>query len=183
MDTFAERLKRARTISNLTQSEVAELVGVSPGHITHLERGTKLPSLLMIKALARELDVRVEWLRDGQGPMRDSLDTTLKHLCERFGPETVQDTLTRIVRAEGLELPLPRPFGPNDPIPLDQADLRQMVDYLISLWLNGDPRMKSWASVQFERSFPDYRQVVQKKTGATATGTGSRAATGGADVS
>lgn len=50
--TMGARLKEARTISGLTQDQLAEKVGVNTSYISDVERGAKSPSMsLFIKII------------------------------------------------------------------------------------------------------------------------------------
>ncbi len=68
MDTLGSRLKKAREQRELSQPALARLAGVSQGTIGNIEAGIRggASSLAMIAAA---LQVRYEWLRDGDGPM------------------------------------------------------------------------------------------------------------------
>lgn len=84
MDTFADRLKFARTRSKLNQEELAELSGVGQGIISKLERGRIQKTTSMV-ALARALKCNPSWLEtgidapgevDGQKPKHGTVDAT-----------------------------------------------------------------------------------------------------------
>ncbi|HEX7385991.1 MAG TPA: helix-turn-helix transcriptional regulator [Castellaniella sp.] len=67
MDTFASRLKYARTLRHLSQAALARKCGLSQSAIASYERGTrKEPSKIL--ALASALEVNAHWLGEGQGP-------------------------------------------------------------------------------------------------------------------
>ena len=51
------QIRNLRTEAGLTQSRLAEFVGVSDEHISRLERGEKTPSLGMIGRIAEALQV------------------------------------------------------------------------------------------------------------------------------
>lgn len=53
---FGERLAYLRRIRNLTQAELAAMVGVTTQHLGLVERGRSGPSLKLIQSLARALD-------------------------------------------------------------------------------------------------------------------------------
>jgi putative transcriptional regulator len=54
------RLKEVRTARGLTQTELAERIGVSRKTINTVENGIFVPSTLLALALAQELKVKVE---------------------------------------------------------------------------------------------------------------------------
>lgn len=57
---FGRRIRAVRKAAKLTQEEVAEKVGIAPNFLGYVERGTKRPSLEVVFALAKALDVSVE---------------------------------------------------------------------------------------------------------------------------
>jgi len=65
LSKFADRLKKYRERSGLTQKRVAELVGVSSGTIRSLERGFREPGLGLLRALSGAFDVPLSELLHG----------------------------------------------------------------------------------------------------------------------
>lgn len=72
MNTFAARLKKARTSAGMTQAELAELVGVDQTSISNLERGKSQGTSFVVR-LARACDVNPIWLETGEGEMKGAL--------------------------------------------------------------------------------------------------------------
>ena len=62
---FAERLKHLRQNKNLSQTELAETVGLRYAHIGRYERGLSQPSAQMLSRLADVLDVSADYLLNG----------------------------------------------------------------------------------------------------------------------
>ncbi|HPB88401.1 MAG TPA: helix-turn-helix transcriptional regulator [Thermotogota bacterium] len=50
-------LRELRLQKNLTQSELAELIGVDPAHISYMESGDRKPSIDTLTKLAKALKV------------------------------------------------------------------------------------------------------------------------------
>ena len=67
MDTFADRVRSARSAAKLTQKKLAAASGLSQTTISDIERGRNATSADIV-ALARALGVLAEWLADGRGP-------------------------------------------------------------------------------------------------------------------
>src|SRR5438445_9668360 len=61
-DVFAERLKAARELRNLSQSKLAEKAELQPSAISHFEIGNRSPSFDNLKRLADALDVTMDYL-------------------------------------------------------------------------------------------------------------------------
>lgn len=59
---FHKQLKEIRESKGLTQTELAERVGITPPAISLLEAGKKQPSFDTLKHLAIELDVSLDYL-------------------------------------------------------------------------------------------------------------------------
>lgn len=57
---IGSKLRDVRTSRELTQAQLAELVGVSRQTINYIEQGTYCPSTRLALQLARELEVAVE---------------------------------------------------------------------------------------------------------------------------
>jgi transcriptional regulator with XRE-family HTH domain len=76
--TFADRLRSAMTDRKIGQNELDRLCGFkSSGYVNRLLHGSrgKRPSHETIRALAKQLHVREEWLADGEEPMRPDYGT------------------------------------------------------------------------------------------------------------
>ena len=59
---IGNRLKQRRAEKNLTQADLAKLVGVSRKTINTIENSVFIPSVLLALTLARQLDTTVEQL-------------------------------------------------------------------------------------------------------------------------
>ena len=85
------RAKRRRQELHLTQGDVAEMVGISPSFVGHIERGEKKASVETIVKLSCALDTTTDYLLLG-----------IKHTCEMEECELYED-LNRLFRAYGME--------------------------------------------------------------------------------
>jgi transcriptional regulator with XRE-family HTH domain len=59
---FAERLKSARTIRDITQTRLAELADMNATMIAHFEGGVRLPSFDSLWRIGAALDVSIDYL-------------------------------------------------------------------------------------------------------------------------
>jgi len=64
-DTFANRVKRARILKGLTQQGVAKKIFVALTTVANWEAGIAEPYPGNLAALAKTLDVSIEWLLKG----------------------------------------------------------------------------------------------------------------------
>ena len=70
---LSERIKLARRKANLTQSELAESVGIAQTAISQLESGKTLRSSYLIQ-IAQACGVNSVWLQSGEGDMHSAED-------------------------------------------------------------------------------------------------------------
>lgn len=68
--SFSERLKQYRRDKNLTQQELADMLGVSNKTVSRWESGGGYPDVPLLVPLARALGVAVDDLLDGEKPIR-----------------------------------------------------------------------------------------------------------------
>jgi transcriptional regulator with XRE-family HTH domain len=61
---FGEKLKKVRLMRNLSQGDVARILGVHRTYISGLERGARNPSLLTVQKVAKALGVKSRDLID-----------------------------------------------------------------------------------------------------------------------
>lgn len=67
-----DRIRELRKATALTQAEFGKKVGVSTSAEQKWELGVAVPSDAVIKLICREFAVNEEWLRTGEGEMKQS---------------------------------------------------------------------------------------------------------------
>lgn len=77
-DGYMVKLRNARRKRGLTQSELAQLVGVTTNYISLIEKGKKNPSTKTLKKLALALDVPVSSF------LEDNLRMELISIAEQY---------------------------------------------------------------------------------------------------
>ena len=108
-EAFGSYLREARKRQHLSQSELAQRIGLSAGMVSQLEKGLSLPSVSTMLAIANELDVSLDSLFGGA---ETPTAATITHQPTRFarlsaasaGPDTGEeprDLYTRIVTSGG----------------------------------------------------------------------------------
>ncbi|MEW6273738.1 MAG: helix-turn-helix transcriptional regulator [Bacillota bacterium] len=160
MSTIGERLRQIRSELGLTQTQLAQKVGIRPQHINGIERGAKIPSDQLVKNISRELGIREEWLRHGATPVFIPVEEELLKLMARHGRRAILEQCIRLAREEGdiyLQNQLKESLDS-----LSLSALYRMVQYLIETYTHSDQKMRNWMEVQFERAFPEFRDVPQK---------------------
>lgn len=109
---FSGRLKQLREGKNLSQAELAELVGIHHMHMSRYERGLARPSADALKRLADALGVTGDYLLDGETSdlaMSRLEDRDLLNLfieVEKLPPEeklTVKKVVYALVNQQKIE--------------------------------------------------------------------------------
>lgn len=77
MDTVGSRLRDARRRRGWSQLRLAAEAGLGHATVERLERGEAMSRVENLRAMARVLRVRVEWLLVGREPMVAHADLTL----------------------------------------------------------------------------------------------------------
>lgn len=60
--TAGKRIRKARRDQNLTQSELAELAGISPAFLGHIERGNRRPAMDTLLSLSVALNLSIDYV-------------------------------------------------------------------------------------------------------------------------
>jgi transcriptional regulator with XRE-family HTH domain len=92
---FPDRLRSARQLRNLSQSDLAEKANLQPSAVSHFETGRRAPSFDNLKALSEALQVTTDYLLgrvDQPGMMGASTDKLFRH-AENMSSDDL-DTLT-----------------------------------------------------------------------------------------
>lgn len=78
-DSVGERLRARRRELGLSLEELAE-PGITPAHISRIERGLRRPSVRALRKLAVKLDTTVSWLEFGEDDAaRQLAELVLEH--------------------------------------------------------------------------------------------------------
>ena len=92
--TFSDKIKRSREVANLTQQELADLVGVSKRTIASYESTNAVARRTTIVKLARALKVSVRYLSDDEctDPLADiEKDDYVEEARQRYGASGARD--------------------------------------------------------------------------------------------
>ena len=93
------RIKAARERVHLTQEQLAEIIDISPTHMSVIERGVKTPKLDTFVRIANALGVSTDaLLQDVVVPVNESI---LAELSVRIGrlPQKDQERILNAIRA------------------------------------------------------------------------------------
>ena len=101
------RLAQARNAARLSQEKLAERIGISPGHLSKLERGVAPFSLTDLNRICEDLDVEADWILFGQqAPATADQLKRLKRLVRQCDSRTLSimlDACERLVQIENEE--------------------------------------------------------------------------------
>lgn len=70
--TVGERIKELRLKHHLTQKTFGEIINVSYGHISNIEKGKDIPSERLLNSILLKFPVSEEWLKYGEGDLNNS---------------------------------------------------------------------------------------------------------------
>jgi transcriptional regulator with XRE-family HTH domain len=96
-DIFAKRLRAARELRKMSQSDLADESGLLPSAISHFETGRRSPSFANLKALSDALKVTTDYLigRSDKMHVSSAVSSKLLRHAEKMSDEDL-DTLTRM---------------------------------------------------------------------------------------
>jgi ribosome-binding protein aMBF1 (putative translation factor) len=96
-DIFAERLRAARELRKMSQSDLAEKTGLMPSAVSHFETGRRSPSFANLKGLSDALKVTTDYLIGRSDSMEVSNSVSIKLLrhAQKMSDEDLE-TITRM---------------------------------------------------------------------------------------
>jgi transcriptional regulator with XRE-family HTH domain len=103
--TFGEKLKKARLTLNLSQSEVAELTGISERSIYTYEQTGTMPRSSNVRKLAAALNVSVSYLLDEEetDPQKNAdQEIFIANAKNQFGYKGAREATDILSRASAL---------------------------------------------------------------------------------
>jgi transcriptional regulator with XRE-family HTH domain len=98
-DDFPDRLRKARQLRSLSQSELAQKTGLQPSAVSHFETGRRSPSFDNLKALSEALEVTTDYLlgRVDDPGVQGSVASRLFRHAENMSRDDL-DTLTEFAQ-------------------------------------------------------------------------------------
>lgn len=96
---LGKRIKAAREHIGLTQEQLSELVGLSPMHMSVIERGVKPPKLDTFVRIANALGVSADQLlQDSVDNTNEAVTTGISKLVEPL-PKQMQQLIAHCIQA------------------------------------------------------------------------------------
>ena len=93
---LGERIKLKREELGLTQLQLAQALGVTPQHISVIEKGKRSPSLDSLAKLAQELGVTTDYLITGKESVVSDIISVIK--ADKNLDLEVKNALVRLVQ-------------------------------------------------------------------------------------
>jgi len=118
--TFSDRLRHARQLRGLTQSELARSCGLSQGAISNYESASRKTAKEVFR-LADILQVSAAWLATGAGPMEQEIPSCAYKISE---PSSAP--------GQSYSWPFPR-IPPDELFALSPGDRALIEDTVLSL--------------------------------------------------
>ena len=101
--TFGERLKHFRKLKKMTQTDVADAIGVKKSTIAGYESGNRAPDVAKIKKIAAALGVSADELIGTEIKKEPTvkMDDKLKKIIELYpyAPEEIQDLIMTVLES------------------------------------------------------------------------------------
>ena len=99
MIAIGSNIKEARERAHLTQEELAEIIDISPTHMSVIERGVKTPKLDTFVKIVKALNLSADaLLLDGMDQVNDSIVAELSVRLGRLTDEN-QNRILNAIRA------------------------------------------------------------------------------------
>ena len=126
-EEFAKRIKALRESADLTQDEMATILGTKRGTIAAWEAGHRIPELSKVYKVAEYFKVSTDYIlgrTDDPRPPQEKTDPSTPAWCYRDTPPTRME----------LEEFLKKANVYFDGTPLDEEDKEDILDYLAWKW-------------------------------------------------
>lgn len=98
---IGEAIKFARIDKRVTQEELAEILNVTPTHVKHLESGHRKPSIPVLFAIAKTLNMSVDNIIFAEKTKNDKLMTDIINAAKQLNDSqlnVVLDLINSIIK-------------------------------------------------------------------------------------
>ena len=76
-----DRLRQLRESLGYSQADFAAKIGVAQGTVSKWEAGSRVPSEIELRGIAQQFSIRLEWLKTGDGDMKQTYDDALEQMA------------------------------------------------------------------------------------------------------
>ncbi|WP_054694125.1 hypothetical protein [Syntrophomonas palmitatica] len=135
---------------------------ISKGFLSNLEKEVRQPSDQLLRLIAHEYSSSENWLATGEGQMFVFPSEIIERALEVLGEEKLLKAIAALFEKHNLL----NSFSSDSSYAMgNDIELKKMLNFLIQLWSLEDEKLRNWAQVQFERSFPqDMIDKIKDKT-------------------
>ena len=105
-DTLGVTMKNARSVSGLTQAQLAKRLGVSNRYIMLIENSRKKPSYKLLLRIVRELNIQPDLIFYPEKPSKDSRVEDLirmLHNCDERSMKVIRATVKAALDSQPVE--------------------------------------------------------------------------------
>ena len=88
-DKIGKRIRAFRKLKNFSQEELAEIIEISPTHMSHIETGSTKLSLTVLVAIADALEVHTDELLYESPDLSDQSKAKLVALLDNCSPKEI----------------------------------------------------------------------------------------------
>lgn len=177
-DTVGKRIKDLRKHFRLTQKKFADVIGISQGNLSEMEKDKFYPSVETVISIIKYFHVSADWLLLGSGPGPDPLYTTetidkalkraeellkelpdiWKYYCS-LPPSRKYDIAEKHLLMQYLNTPEEIKIIET----ISDPDLKRMINVLKEIMGSDNPNLRGWAIVQFENAFRKHCEEYDNK--------------------
>jgi len=93
---IGQRIRQRRESLKLTQKQLAEALGLTPQHISAIEQGKRLPSILSLAKFAEQLGVSIDYLVTGKEGIVTEIIPAIK--ADKSLSVEVKNALVKIIQ-------------------------------------------------------------------------------------
>jgi transcriptional regulator with XRE-family HTH domain len=110
-DTVGKRILDCRTAKDISQSRLAQLIGVSPAAISHWETGGTVPRPRNLSKIADALQVSLDYFLSGKPSGNQSGDQGNRAADASDGPAAVETATSVAQQVEKLKMTIAKMSG------------------------------------------------------------------------
>ncbi|MTI59589.1 MAG: helix-turn-helix transcriptional regulator [Firmicutes bacterium] len=152
-----DRIKKTRTLNELTQKEFAERLNVGVSTIGSIENYTNNPSNQLLYIISQEFGIKEKWLNYGKGEMKKSPEEIIGEAVSKLSKEEAEAVITKYAAAIGNEDKL-LDFDKEK----DKPKFYKILDFLKKEYEEAEQDMKGYLTIKLQKDFPEYDEYVKK---------------------
>ena len=155
--TIGERVRQFREHFGFTQEKLGEIIGMSRGNISKIEKDLLPPSNAFLNALKDRFAANPIWIKTGEGEMWISPESYLSRGIELLGKEKMAVGIVNLLKDSEFGK-LKALVGLNKITDSSMPEeIAKYLRYVIDTWNHGDEKTRHWLEMQLEMAFRDVK--------------------------